>query len=171
MFLSEHEIQNIQLLLPHLLNGLFSTTTWVSSYLEGKTSLDLNEARDDAVWGWQWHQLDHMQTICTLIQIDNHTNTWSLNFCRPDALPDAQPTVWKHWRHIQQAIKPKFVWITQPSWQKQLQYVHYKAQKCQAMTAMLKSEKIYHPLASTWHSQSKSHIITAQLHFTNFTYK
>jgi len=26
----------------------------------------LNEARDDGVLGWQWHQLDHMQTICTL---------------------------------------------------------------------------------------------------------
>ena len=45
--------------------------------------------------GMQWHQLDHMQTICTSLQTDNHTNTSSLNFYRPDALPDAQP---KHWR-------------------------------------------------------------------------
>jgi len=36
------------------------------------------------------HQLDHMQTICTLLQIDNHTNTSSLNFYRLDALPDRQ---------------------------------------------------------------------------------
>jgi len=43
--------------------------------------------------GMQWHQLDHMQTICTSLQTDNHTNTLSLNFYRPDALPDAQPTV------------------------------------------------------------------------------
>jgi len=28
----------------------------------------------------QWHQLDHMQTICTSLQTDNHTNTPSLNF-------------------------------------------------------------------------------------------
>ena len=21
---------------------------------------------------WQWHQLDHMQVICTLLYIDNH---------------------------------------------------------------------------------------------------
>jgi len=28
----------------------------------------------------QWHQLDHMQTICTLLQTDNHANTPSLNF-------------------------------------------------------------------------------------------
>ena len=26
------------------------------------------------------------------------TDTWSLNFHRPDALPGAQPTVSKHWR-------------------------------------------------------------------------
>jgi len=45
-------------------------------------------------WGFgiQWHQLDHVQTICTSVQTDNHTNTSSLDFYRPDALPDAQPT-------------------------------------------------------------------------------
>ena len=37
-------------------------------------------------------------TICTSLQTDNHTNTSSLNFYRPDALSDAQPTVSKHWR-------------------------------------------------------------------------
>jgi len=37
----------------------------------------------------------HMQTICTWLQADNHTNISSLNFYRPDALPDAQPTVSK----------------------------------------------------------------------------
>jgi len=62
----------------------------------GKTSLDLNEARDDGVSGWQWHQLDHMQTICISIQTDNHMNTSSLNFYRPDVVPDAQPTVSKY---------------------------------------------------------------------------
>ena len=41
-------------------------------------------------FGMQWHQLDHMQTICTSLQTDNHTNTSSLNVYRPDALPDAQ---------------------------------------------------------------------------------
>ena len=64
-------------------NGLFSRTAWVSRYRKGKTSLDLNEARDAGVLGWQWHQLDHMQTICTSLQTDNHTNTSSLNFYRP----------------------------------------------------------------------------------------
>jgi len=28
----------------------------------------------------QWHQLGHMQSICTSFQTDNHTNTLSLNF-------------------------------------------------------------------------------------------
>jgi len=35
-------------------------------------------------------ELDHMQTICTSLQTDNHTQ-----FYRPDALPDTQPTVSK----------------------------------------------------------------------------
>jgi len=30
--------------------------------------------------GWQWHQLDHMQIICTSLQTDNHASTSSLNF-------------------------------------------------------------------------------------------
>jgi len=33
------------------LNGLFSRTTWASWYQKGKTSLDLNEARDDVGFG------------------------------------------------------------------------------------------------------------------------
>jgi len=35
----------------------------------------------------QWRQVDHVQTVCTLLQADNHTDTSSLNFYRPDALP------------------------------------------------------------------------------------
>jgi len=30
--------------------------------------------------GWQWHQLNHMQIICTLLQTDNHASTSSLSF-------------------------------------------------------------------------------------------
>ena len=30
--------------------------------------------------GWQWHQLDRMQIICTLLQTDNHATTSSLKF-------------------------------------------------------------------------------------------
>ena len=28
----------------------------------------------------QWHQLDHMQAICSSLQTDNHTNTSSIQF-------------------------------------------------------------------------------------------
>jgi len=45
-----------------------------------KASLDLNKARDDGILGWQWHQLDHMQTIRTSLQTDNHASTLSLIF-------------------------------------------------------------------------------------------
>jgi len=38
-------------LLLHPFNGLFSGTILVSRYQKGKTSLDLNEARDDGVLG------------------------------------------------------------------------------------------------------------------------
>jgi len=40
---------------------------------------------------WQWHQLDHMQIICTSLRTDNHANTvpHHLIFYRLDALPDA----------------------------------------------------------------------------------
>jgi len=58
----------------------------LARYQKGKTSLDLNEARDFGVFGYQWHQLEHMQTICTSLQTDNHTNTSSLNSYRSDAL-------------------------------------------------------------------------------------
>jgi len=33
------------------MNSFFSRTTWVSQYQKGKTSMDLNEARDDRVFG------------------------------------------------------------------------------------------------------------------------
>jgi len=84
------------LLLLHPFNGLFSRTTWISQYQKGDTSLDLNEARDNAVLGCSDITGPHMQTICTLLQTDYHTNTSSLNFYRLDALPNAQPTVSKH---------------------------------------------------------------------------
>jgi len=83
------------LLLLHLFNDLFSRTTWASRYQRGKTSLDLNEARDDGVWGCSgisW-------TICKQSaphsrQITTPTPHYSI-FYRPDALPGAQPTASK----------------------------------------------------------------------------
>jgi len=75
------------LLLLHLFNSLFSRTTWVSRHQNGKTSLDLNEAKDDGIMGCNGiRSMDHVQTIYTLIQTDNHTNTLSLSFHRPDSV-------------------------------------------------------------------------------------
>jgi len=93
LFLKNPRLEILLLLLRlRPFNGLFSRTIWVIQLQKGKSSLDLNEARDDVVLAWQWHQL---QTLCTSLQTDNHTNTLSLHFYRPDALPDAQPTVSK----------------------------------------------------------------------------
>jgi len=45
-----------------------------------------------------WNAAGPYAKIRTLLQTDNHIYTPSLNFYMPDALPDAQPTVSKHWR-------------------------------------------------------------------------
>ena len=73
----------------------FPRTTCVSWHQKGSTNLDFNEARDDGDMQLQWHHLDHMQVIYTSLQTDNHISSSSLNFYRPDALPDAQTTVSK----------------------------------------------------------------------------
>ena len=36
---------------------------------------------------WQWHQVDHMQIICTSLQTDNYASTSPLSFYGSDALP------------------------------------------------------------------------------------
>jgi len=41
--------------------------------------------------GWQWHQLDHMQIICTSIQTDNHASTSPLKFLLAGC-PSCYPT-------------------------------------------------------------------------------
>jgi len=78
-----------ELLLLHPFNGIFSRTTWVSRHQKGKPVWILLEQE---MMGCQWHQLDHVQIICTLLQY--FTN----QFYRPDALPVAQPTASKHGR-------------------------------------------------------------------------
>jgi len=86
-------VQVLLLLLLHPFNGLFSRTTSVSQHQKGKPFWILLEQE---MMGWQWHQLDHMQIICTSLQTDNHASTSPLSFYRPDALPAAEPTVSKH---------------------------------------------------------------------------
>jgi len=57
------------MLLLHPFNGLFSGTAWVSRHHKGKPFWILLAQE---MMGWHWHQLDHMQVICTSIQTDNH---------------------------------------------------------------------------------------------------
>jgi len=52
----------------HPFNGLFPRTTWISQHQKGKSFWILLEQE---MMGWQWHQLDHKQIICTLFQTDN----------------------------------------------------------------------------------------------------
>jgi len=47
-----------------------------------------------------WHQLDHMQIICTSLQTENHAGISSLNVYMPSAVPDTHPTLWSHWKHF-----------------------------------------------------------------------
>ena len=57
-------------------NGLFSRTTWVGRYQKDKPFWILLKQE---MTGWQWHQLNYMQIICTLLQTDNHASTSSLH--------------------------------------------------------------------------------------------
>jgi len=88
---------------------LFSRTPWVSRHQKGKLFWILMKQE---MMGWHWHQLDHMQVICTSLQTDNYASTLPLSFYRPDALSDAQPIASKlictcdvfsiHWWSCQQ---------------------------------------------------------------------
>jgi len=74
------------LLLPlplHPFNSLFSRTTWVSQHQKGKPFWILLEQE---MMGWQWHQLDHMQIIYTLLQTDNCASTSPLKFLQTGCL-------------------------------------------------------------------------------------
>jgi len=73
-------------------NGLFSRQPARASIRKVKSFWILTKQE---MLGWQWHQLDHLEIICTSLQTDNHTSTSSLNLYKQDALPDDQPTVLK----------------------------------------------------------------------------
>ena len=45
-----------------LFNGLFPSTTWVGRYQKDKPFWILLKQE---MMGWQWHQLNHVQIICT----------------------------------------------------------------------------------------------------------
>jgi len=57
-------------MLRHPFNGLFSRTIWVSRNQKDKPFWILMKQE---MMELHWHQLDHMQVICTLLQTDNLT--------------------------------------------------------------------------------------------------
>ena len=59
------------------LTAFFSRTTWVGHYQKDKPFWILLKQE---MMGWRWHQLSHMQIICTSLQTDNHASTSSLHF-------------------------------------------------------------------------------------------
>ena len=66
-----------------------------SRYQEGKTSVDLNEARDDGVFGCSgisWTICKRSAPPCRQTTMPTHHHSI---FYRPDALPGAQPTASK----------------------------------------------------------------------------
>ena len=107
---SQHGAAWVPLL--HPVNGLFSRTTWISQCQQGKTSLDFNEARDDGILGCSdisWticKQSAHLSRQITTPTVQHP----SLKFYRLNALPDAQPTVSKHWRHWVQTLVEENFW-------------------------------------------------------------
>ena len=81
----------------HPFNGPFSGTTRLGRYQKGQTNLDFTEARDSE---WQWHQMAiyMYKSAPRSRQITTPAPHHSV-FYRPDALPAAQPTASKLWRH------------------------------------------------------------------------
>jgi len=72
----------------HPFNGLFSRTTCISRHQKGKPFWILQEQE---MVGWQWHQLDHIQIICTSLKTDNHASTSPLSFLQARC-PSCHPT-------------------------------------------------------------------------------
>jgi len=56
--------------------------------LSGNTQMSRYQKDKTEMMGWQWHQLDHMQVICTFLQTTLPTPHPS-SFYGPDALPAA----------------------------------------------------------------------------------
>jgi len=83
--------------------------------------------------GWQQQQLDHMQSICTSLQTDNHASISSLksftgqkNVYRPNALPDAQPTVSRHRRHKERLKTESQYTVSVAEYPRLASVVHYR---------------------------------------------
>ena len=71
------------------LTAFFSRTTWVGRYQKDKPFWILLKQE---MTGWQWHQPNHMQIVCTLLQTDNHASTASLHIFLLAGCPSCCPT-------------------------------------------------------------------------------
>jgi len=66
--------------------------------------------------GWQWHQLDHMQIICTLLQTDNHASTLTLIFMSQMLFmslcqsAEGKVILWNEWRKKTDGLWLRFSW-------------------------------------------------------------
>ena len=54
--------------------------------------------------GWQWHQLNHMQAICTSLQQKTTPAPHQSDSYGPGALPDTESTASKHWSSVNNII-------------------------------------------------------------------
>jgi len=76
----------------HLFNGPLSWTTWVGRYQKGKTNLKQQTVSGSGI---SWAICKSAPCSRQITMPASHHSV----FYRPDALPAAQPTASKHWRH------------------------------------------------------------------------
>ena len=63
----------------------------------GTRRINILDFAEADMTGWQWHQLNHMQAICTLLHKITMPTPHHSVFCGPDALPDARTTASKQY--------------------------------------------------------------------------
>jgi len=82
-------------ILPVSSHSNYTTTTFVSGLFPGQPDIKKGKPfwilLEQEMMGRQWHQLDHMQIICTSLQTDNHTSTPPLIFLQAGC-PSCRPT-------------------------------------------------------------------------------
>jgi len=102
---SKHDIWN-QVIQPDPSITLFWLTDWHQfNGLFFQDNLGNLDFKKQEIMGWQWHQLDHMQIICTSLQTDNYASTSSLNFlqarcsswCQTNSFKALKATVYTVW--------------------------------------------------------------------------
>jgi len=78
--------------------------------------------------GWQWHQLDNMLIICTLLQTDNNTSTSSLIFLQVEC---------SSWRSTKQCQSIEGNAYSQISWKSAHNLFSYPANKQMTVKTVL----------------------------------